>query len=159
MTFSIIVFLIVGVWLKNPLVNETNFMLAILLFCLAAFIENLVEPYYYTMLWKGDLQGKVKTELVALSIKSILTYGLLLKDFSLLAYSIAQLAYSIVLVVMYPCLVKLEMPLAVTSWKDDDSKVETRVLIGHKKLVKEFAKTSFLKFFLTEGEKLIMIST
>ena len=98
--------------------------MSIFLYCLAAFIENLVEPYYYTMLWKGDLQGKVKTELVALSIKSLLTYGLLLRNFNLLAYSIAQLTYAIVLLVMYPCLVKLELPLAVTSWKDDEADEE-----------------------------------
>lgn len=34
-----------------------------------------------------------------------------------------------------------------------------RVLPGHVKLVTEFAKSSFLKFFLTEGEKLIMVGT
>ena len=66
-----------------------NFTLAVGLQCLAALIESLVEPYYYTMLWKGDLQGKVKTELVALAVKSLLTYGLLFYDLNLLAYSIA----------------------------------------------------------------------
>ena len=41
------------------------------------------------MLWKGNLNGKVKTELVALSAKSLLTYFLLLYGFGLLAYAIA----------------------------------------------------------------------
>ena len=93
--------------------NETNFTLSIFLQCLAAFIESLVEPYYYTMLWKGDLNGKVKTELVALSAKSLLTYVLLLKGFGLLAYAIAQLAYSTILVVAYRFLVEVKMPLQV----------------------------------------------
>lgn len=77
--------------------------------CLAAFIESLAEPYYYTMLWKGDLNGKVKTELVALSVKSILTYALLLHGFGLLAYSIAQLTYSTILVLAYRVLVEIKM--------------------------------------------------
>lgn len=51
------------------------------------------------------------------------------------------------------------MPLAATPWKNDDTKTERWVEPQHKELVEEFAKSSFLKFFLTEGEKLIMIGT
>ena len=103
------------------------------------------------MLWKGDLQGKVKTELVALTVKSVLTYVLLLySNLNLLAYTIAQLSYSLILLGMYPLLITIEKPL-----KDD----KTNILPEHKQLVTEFAKSSFLKFFLTEGEKLIMVGT
>ena len=63
--------------------------MAVFLQCAAAFIESLIEPYYYTMLWRGDLDGKVKTEIIALSIKALLTYGLLLQGFELLAYALA----------------------------------------------------------------------
>ena len=89
-----------------------------MILCTAAFVECLVEPYYYTMLWKGDLQGKVKTELVALCVKSLLTYVLLMYDFGLLAYSIAQMAYALVLFIMYPFFVKIEMPVAVTPFEE-----------------------------------------
>lgn len=118
LVLALAIFLPVGLYFDSPLggAGESSqfFTLAILLQCIAAFVENLVEPYYYTMLWRGDLQGKVRTELVALTLKSLLTYGLLIYDFNLLAYSLAQLAYSIVLLIMYPLLVKIEMPLAVT---------------------------------------------
>ena len=88
--------------------EEQNFALAVSLQCFAAFLEGLVEPYYYTMLWKGDLSGKVKTEMVALTVKSILTYTLLLRGLNLLAYSLAQLAYAGILVMAYPKLVKVD---------------------------------------------------
>lgn len=89
LSFSVLVFVSVALLLENPLAEEPNFALSIFIHCLAAFIENLTEPYYYTMLWKGDLQGKVKTELVALTFKSLLTYFLLLRNFNLLAYALS----------------------------------------------------------------------
>ena len=49
----------------------------------------------------------MKTELVALTVKSVLTYALLMYDFNLLAYSIAHMAYSLILMAMYPLLVKI----------------------------------------------------
>jgi hypothetical protein len=118
---SLLVFLVVGLWQTEPLSDEPNFTLAIFLQCLAAFIENLAEPYYYTMLWKGDLQGKVKTELIALTVKSLLTYWLLTQDFKLLAYSISQLVYSVILVLTYPRLVKIEMPLSTVAIEEEES--------------------------------------
>ena len=55
LVLAVTFFLINGVWRDSPLTDEPNFKVAIFLQCLAAFVENLVEPYYYTMLWKGDL--------------------------------------------------------------------------------------------------------
>ena len=87
---ALLFFVTNGLWLDSPLPNEKYFVIAIGLQCLAAVIENLVEPYYYRMLWTGDLQGKVKTELVALACKSLLTFVLLKYfDLNLLAYAIA----------------------------------------------------------------------
>lgn len=104
-----------GVLSESPLAGEKNFTLANGLQCLAAVIESTVEPYYYTMLWTGDLQGKVKTELVALACKSSLTFALLKYfDLNLLAYALAQLVYSVILLAMYPILVKVGQPLQVT---------------------------------------------
>ena len=114
---AVSVFFYIGVWPGGALQHEPNFTLAIFIHCLAAFLESLTEPFYYTMLWKGDLNGKVKTELVALTVKSLLTYGLLLRGFDLLAYALAQLAYSLILLVVYPRLVTIEMPLGVVPVK------------------------------------------
>lgn len=100
-----------------------------------------------------------------MTVKSLLTYGLLLRDYKLLAYSIAQLVYSVILIIAYPRLVKIEMPLETTPIKDTlgDKKNEdgsiVSILPAQKKLLTDFSKSCLLKFFLTEGEKLIMVTS
>ena len=73
--------------------------------CLAAFLENLSEPFYVHMLITGDIGPRVKTECVGILIKSVTTYFLLLNDFNLLAYAISHLLYSLTLFVFYLYLV------------------------------------------------------
>jgi len=69
--------------------------------CVAAFLENLSEPYYVHMLLTGDMQPRIRAECIGILLKSVATYFLLLKNFNLLAYSLSQLLYSISILLFY----------------------------------------------------------
>ena len=75
--------------------NLDNFSISILVMCIAAFLENLSEPFYIHMLLTGDMQPRIKTECVGILLKSVATYYLLINNFNLLAYSLSQLLYSV----------------------------------------------------------------
>ena len=72
--------------------------------CLAAFLENMSETYFIRMLITGDMQPRIKAECLSILFKSLSTYFMLTKGLDLLAYSLSQLLYSIMLLTLYPLL-------------------------------------------------------
>ena len=72
--------------------------------CLAAFLENMSETYFIRMLITGDMQARIKAECLSILFKSLSTYFMLTKGLDLLAYSLSQLIYSIMLLTLYPLL-------------------------------------------------------
>ena len=103
--FVLAICMFIGVtWTSSESQDLDYFGISVFLMCLAAFIENLSEPYYIHMLITGDIRPRVKTECVGILIKSVSTYYLLRNDFNLLAYAISHLLYSLTLVVLYPYL-------------------------------------------------------
>jgi len=65
------------------------FKLSIMITVIAAFVENLSEPYYAVMLLNMDFPRRAKAESVSIFVKSVLIYVLVYKGLGLLAYAIA----------------------------------------------------------------------
>ena len=82
----------------------------------------------------------------------------------MLAWAIAYLCYSLTLLAMYALLLKppkgTKSFFRMTDLKLYDKKEKpVSVLPEHLSLLSEFGKSCILKFFLTEGEKIIMMFT
>jgi oligosaccharide translocation protein RFT1 len=78
----------------------------------------------------------------------VITYGLLRADFGLLSYSLSWLIQSLLLNLFYFWLSKENLHS-----KSEDNLVNPI----QKTLVYEFSKSCVMKFFLSEGEKFVMI--
>ena len=151
--------------------------------CLAAFLENMSETHFIKMLITGDMQPRIKAECLSILFKSLSTYFMLTKGLDLLAYSLSQLLYSIMLLTLYPLLasnsdqsglIKLRpMPGSGNNKAKKDRLMIERILCwvskeklgaqyinkDHMIFLQDFSLTTVLKFFLTEGEKLLIIGT
>jgi hypothetical protein len=64
-------------------------------------VESLSEPFYVRMLLRMEFAMRAKAESVAIFNKTVLIYLLVSKGYGLMAYAIAQLVYSIVLLIIY----------------------------------------------------------
>ena len=122
LVMALIIFCVVS-WNSDSTLDY--FMLSIGVSSLAAFLENMSEPYYVDMLLTQDLAPRVKAEGIAFLVKSIITYILLKREWHLLSYAIAQLTYSISLLALYPLLSKSESDLyTVKELKADKEKTD-----------------------------------
>ena len=105
LSFSVQIFigllLYLGVTIFTPQPQFAHFNISILMTVIAAFVENLSEPYYVEMLLNMKFQVRAKAESISIFIKSILIYFLVLNKMGLLAYAIAQLIYGGSLFIMY----------------------------------------------------------
>ena len=78
-----------GVTKFYPQPQFSNFTLSILLTVIAAFLENLTEPFYVIMLLKMQFTHRAKAESISIFIKSVAIYVLIVNNFGLLSYAIA----------------------------------------------------------------------
>lgn len=123
--------------------------ISVVLVVLAAIIESPSEVYYLKSITSNDMSARMIAEGGSLFCKQILTYFLLRADFGLLSYSASWLIQSILLNLFYYWFQKKS-----TSKSVDESGDITE---SQKVLVREFSKSCVLKFFLSEGEKFVMI--
>jgi hypothetical protein len=63
------------------------------------------------MLLRMDLSNRIKSEGVAIFLKSVLLYVFLMIDLKLLSFALAYMCYSLVLIVMYNYLFRNENKL------------------------------------------------
>jgi hypothetical protein len=91
-----------GVIIFDSQPNLKQFEISILLIVVAALIENLCEPFYVEMLMNMEFSMRAKAESISIFVKSVLTYVLIYYGgFGLLAYALAQVAYSSCLFCVY----------------------------------------------------------
>jgi len=55
----------------------------------AAFLENMSEPFYVIMLLNMEFSVRAKAESVAIFVKSVMIYLLIYKGYGLLGYAVA----------------------------------------------------------------------
>ena len=115
-----------------------HFTSSVFLMCFAAFVENLSEPYYALMLIQMEFGRRAKAESVAIFFKSVLTYALVYQGMGLLAYALAQVAYSFILFCMY------------TLQSRQDDQTYKQVLYQHFKLAPlwDYDKPDFLERYM-----------
>lgn len=163
LTVAVLVF--AGVTIFYPVKNFDNFTISILITVVAAFIENLCEPYYVCMLLKMEFQMRAKAESVSIFVKSVLIYYLIYKGLGLLGYALAQIAYGIVLVSMYSFINSGPKSLiseyytvkeVKTNFEKGDKWYDKYILKDHMKDLAQFSQLCVLKFVLTEGEKIVI---
>lgn len=75
--------------------------MSIMLTMFAGFLESVNEPLYVLMLFKMDFKIRAKAESVSIFFKSITIYLLIKYDYGLLSYGLAQVIYSLCLLVGY----------------------------------------------------------
>ncbi len=96
---AVVTFILVNSFYYQPQLE--NFTISILVTCVAALIENACEPFYVLMLLRMDLQNRVKSEGLAIFVKSVSLYIFLHFNLGLLAFSLAQITYCLMLLSMY----------------------------------------------------------
>ena len=164
LTVAVLVF--AGVTILYPVKNFDNFTVSILITVVAAFTENLCEPYYVCMLLKMEFQMRAKAESVSIFVKSVLIYFLIYKGLGLLGYALAQIAYGIVLVSMYSFINSggekglineyYTVKEVKTNFEKGDKWYDKYILKDHMVDLAQFSQLCVLKFVLTEGEKIVI---
>lgn len=101
MQISLALLVYVGVTVFNEQPDYDYFKISILITVIAAFMENLSEPYYVVMLLNMEFSHRAKAESVSIFVKSILIYGLVYQGYGLLAYAVAQLMYALTMFCIY----------------------------------------------------------
>ena len=105
-----------------------------------------------------DFSQRAKAESVAIFFKSISTYAFLYLDFGLMAYSLAQIAYSLCLLFIFARVSDLRMEqFKVVPIRSKKGILSNYLTVEDEEDLNHFTRICLLKFFLSEGEK-IMIS-
>ena len=106
-----------------------------------------------------DFSVRAKSEGVAIFFKSVLVYLLVWQGMGLLAYAIAQLVYSLILLSIYAIQsgdVKQHFKLHNLPVKAGAQSLERYVLPQHQADLWNFTKVCVLKFIVSEGEKIMI---
>lgn len=136
---------------------QPHFYMAISLYALAAFTELLSEPMHNTAMSRLLTGVRVRAEGFSITIKSVVTFLVLLLDarsgrgnLALLAFAIGQLAYATTLFLAYISHFGTECLWPKIDQRDD-------LLDGNLlKLALTMMSQSVIKHFLTEGDKMVL---
>ncbi|GES77871.1 Rft-1-domain-containing protein [Rhizophagus clarus] len=154
---------------KEESLSAPYYVVSVILYGLAAFIELIIEPLYVAAMNNLIFTLRVRCEIIGVFLRCIITFAMTVMGapkngekgenaYGILAFAVAQIAFSLVLMIGY-------VGYFISYW--DIQLLKPRKLQDERQkvfwfdehlfnLAKTFTKQSLLKHVLTEGDKMLI---
>ncbi|GBC52078.2 oligosaccharidyl-lipid flippase family protein [Rhizophagus irregularis DAOM 181602=DAOM 197198] len=154
---------------KEESLSAPYYVISVILYGLAAFIELIIEPLYVAALNNLLFTLRVRCEIIGVFLRCFITFAMTVigapkngekgeNAYGILAFAVAQVAFSLVLMIGY-------IGYFISNWdiqllkpqKLQDERQKVFWFDEHLfNLAKTFTKQSLLKHVLTEGDKMLI---